>query len=108
MEVKIGDKVSKGSVLALIKDNDSGTSDEIEKSEKSKINKHPTPEEEILLEKEEIPSDEKDVLIEEEKILPETEKIIKEAESVVPKESNENLSKKIKFMQNQMEQILIQ
>jgi len=67
MEVKIGDKVSKGSVLAII---DDGISKNLENKEKTKLFKQ-----------------------NKEQVLPETEKIIKEAESsqVKKKETKEEI-----------------
>ena len=68
LEVKIGDKVSKGSVLAVIEDNKATTPEETKESEKSKEYK-----------KEKT----KPLILKEEEILPVTEKIIKQAESTV-------------------------
>ena len=66
LEVKIGDKVSKGSVLATIHEDQSEISKKVEKPEK------------IIKEKK---VKEKPLVLKEEKVLPETEKIIEEAES---------------------------
>ena len=72
LEVKIGDKVSKGSVLAVIEDGKTGVSNETIKSEKLKKQ-----------EKEKI----EPLILKEEEILPATEKIIKQAETVIPEKS---------------------
>jgi pyruvate dehydrogenase E1 component len=74
VKVKIGDKVSKGNILALI--------DSVEVNEFSKVEK----EKENEVEK-------KIVLKNEENILPITEKIIKQAESVIVKKSQKDLPK---------------
>jgi len=78
IEVKIGDKVSKGSALAVIE------SEEVEASKKSKKQtKEKT--KPFLLKKE---------ILKEEEILPETEKIIREAESAeIQKPTNEQTKK---------------
>ena len=65
LKVKIGDKVSKGSVLAIIGYEKVEISKKTEKADKQK--------------KEKI----RPLILKEEKILPETEKIIKEAESAI-------------------------
>ena len=75
LNVKIGDKVSKGSILALI-DND-----ELKEKKKSESKKK------IEIEKTE-------VVKKEENILPVTEKIIKQAESTVVQKSKKNIPKK--------------
>ena len=75
LNVKIGDKVSKGSVLALI-DND-----ELNEKKKSESKKK------IEIEKTE-------VVEKEENILPVTEKIIKQAESTVVQKSKKTIPKK--------------
>ena len=72
LDVKMGDKVSKGSVLAVIEDDKTEILNETKKPEKLKKQ-----------EKEKI----EPLVLKEEKILPETEKIIKQAESVIPKKS---------------------
>ena len=78
LEVKIGDKVSKGSVLAVIESEEVKTSSEPVKQKKEKTKP-------LLLKKE---------ILKEEEILPETEKIIKEAESaVIQKPVNEQAKK---------------
>jgi len=69
LEVKIGDKVSKGSVLAVIE------------SEEVKTSAEPIKEKKEIFKKEEI--------------LPETEKIIKEAESSVIQKSKKEEAKKV-------------
>ena len=65
LKVKIGDKVSKGSVLAIIEDEKVENSKKTEKEGKQK--------------KEKI----RPLILKEEEILPETEKIIQEAESTI-------------------------
>ncbi len=78
VEVKIGDKVSKGSVLATIESDEVKTSKEPTKQTKEKTKP-------FLLKKE---------ILKEEEILPETEKIIREAESVeIRKPVNEKVNK---------------
>ena len=72
LRVKIGDKVSKGSVLAIIETKEIETSARIEKSKEQK--------------KEKV----KPLILKEEEVLPNTEKIIKQAESVI----NEKTEKK--------------
>ena len=68
LDVKIGDKVSKGSVLAVIESEETKASEEPIKQ----INEKTKP---LVLKKE---------IFKEEEVLPETEKIIKEAESAIP------------------------
>ena len=75
LKVKIGDKVSKGSVLALIDNNETNEKSKTESKEK------------IALEKPE-------VVKKEENILPITEKIIKQAESTIPQEPKKITPKK--------------
>ena len=70
VEVKIGDKVSKGSVLATIEENQSEISEKIKNKEKP---------EQVKQKKE------KPLVLKEEEVLPQTEKIIKEAESAIIK-----------------------
>ena len=73
LEVKIGDKVSKGNVLAVIESEEVKTSTELIKQKKEKT-------EPLILKKEEI--------------LPETEQIIKEAESdIIQKPKKEQIKK---------------
>ena len=72
LEVKIGDKVSKGSILAVIETKEIETSGQIEKPKAQK--------------KEKV----KPLILKEEEVLPETEQIIKQAESVI----NEKIEKK--------------
>ena len=67
LEVKIGDKVSKGSVLAVVEDAGTETSKELKEPKKEKADPL--------------------ILKNEEEILPETEKIIKQAESVIPQKN---------------------
>ena len=81
LKIKIGDKVSKGSVLAIIEDEKTNSPIKEEKIKKIKEDK-----------KENITPL---ILKEEEKILPETEKIIKEAESVIVKKTTKDIPKKI-------------
>ena len=78
LEVKVGDKVSKGSVLAIIEGDEVKTSEDPIKQTKEKTKP-------LLLKKE---------ILKEEEILPETEKIIKEAESaVIQKPANKQVKK---------------
>ena len=65
LNIKIGDKVSKGSVLAIIEEAKSENSEKIEKSNKEN-QKNIEP-----------------LVLKEEEVLPETEKIIKQAESEI-------------------------
>tara|TARA_B100000482_G_scaffold173834_1_gene141955 strand:+ start:256 stop:750 length:495 start_codon:yes stop_codon:yes gene_type:complete len=69
LKVKIGDKVSKGSILAIIEDEKNEISEKVEKLEKPSktIQKKETP-----------------LILKEDEVLPDTEKIIKEAESTIP------------------------
>lgn len=78
LEVKIGDKVSKGSVLAVIESEETKTSEPIKKiKEKTAA---------LILEKE---------ILKEEEIKPETEKIIKQAESTIPSKIKKEATKKV-------------
>ncbi len=78
LEVKIGDKVSKGSVLAVIESEEVKTSTEPIKQKEEKTKP-------LVLKKEILPKEE---------ILPETEKIITEAESaIVPKLKKKQVKK---------------
>jgi len=88
LEVKIGDKVSKGSVLAIIED---------EKSESSKNDKtEASKKTEKLLEKNKTKEkNEKTLILKEDEVLPETEKIIKQAESTIPKQIKKEKTTKI-------------
>ena len=79
LEVKIGDKVSKGNILAIIEGEKIGASEETIKPEKLKKK-----------EKEKI----EPLVLKEEEILPETEKIIKQAETVTPEKSKKKPEKK--------------
>ena len=72
LKVKIGDKVSKGSVLALIDDEETKVEQQSSEQEKEKTKP-------IALKE-----DKED---KEDNVLPETEKIIKEAESTIPQTS---------------------
>jgi len=80
LEVKIGDKVSKGSVLAIIED------DKSEPYKDAKKLKQPN---KIKSEKE------KPLILKEDEVLPETEKIIKQAEETIDHSSKKKSSKKI-------------
>ncbi len=82
LEIKIGDKVSKGSVLAII---ETDTSKETEKSTNIKE----------IKEKKIEP-----LILKDEEILPETEKIIKQAESAIPKQKEKKQAKKIPARSN--------
>ena len=68
LDVKIGDKVSKGSILAIVEDDNS----EITKSTQ-KLDKPSKPKKNI----------EKPLVLKDDEVLPETEKIIKQAESTI-------------------------
>ena len=74
LKVKIGDKVSKGSVLALIDDEETKVEQQSSEQEKEKT----------------IPP-----VYKEDDVLPETEKIIKEAESTIPQTSKEKSPQKV-------------
>ena len=77
IEVKIGDKVSKGSVLATIETKENETSTKIEKpKEQKKKNVKP-------------------LILKEEEVLPETEQIIKQAESIVNEKTEKKVEKKV-------------
>ncbi|SVB74202.1 uncharacterized protein METZ01_LOCUS227056, partial [marine metagenome] len=77
LKVKIGDKVSKGSVLALIDDEETKVEQQSSEQEKEKTKP-------IALKEDE-----------EDDVLPETEKIIKEAESTIPQTSKEKSPQKV-------------
>jgi len=79
LEVKIGDKVSKGSVLAIIEDGEIDTSDELHKQKEEKT---------------------KTLILKEEEILPDTEKIIKQAESAIVKKPNKEKVKEVHARSN--------
>jgi len=85
LKVKIGDKVSKGSVLATIEDDKTGISKDTEKLEKPI---------QVKQKKEE------PLILKEEEVLPETEKIIKEAESTTPQKIKKESAKKIPARSN--------
>jgi len=85
LEVKIGDKVSKGSVIAIIEDNKSETSVKIKKTEGTK---------EIKKNKEKI------LVLKDDEVLPETEKIIEQAETEISKPIKKEKSKKIPARSN--------
>jgi len=74
LKVKIGDKVSKGSVLALIDD------------EKAKVEQQPSEQEKEKT---------KPLVLKEDNLLHETEKTIKEAESTIPQTSKEKSPQKV-------------
>jgi len=80
LKIKLGDKVSKGNVLAVIEDEKVGISEETTKPEKLKKK-----------EKEKI----EPLVLKEEEILPETEKIIKQAESIAPEKSKKRTEIKV-------------
>jgi len=88
LNVKIGDKVSKGSILATVEDDNDEISGKTEKKEKPTKNKQ-TKEEPLILNKEK-----------NEKIFPETEKIIKEAESTISQKIKKEPPKKIPARSN--------
>ena len=77
LKVKIGDKVSKGSVLATIENEETEIQEELKKPQKEK--------------KEKI----KPLLLKKEEILPETEKIITEAESAIVQKPKKEQAKKV-------------
>ena len=85
VEVKIGDKVSKGSTLATIEEKQS------EVSEKIKQKEQPQQVNQIK---------EKPLILKEEEVLPQTEKIIKEAESAIIKPEKKEITKKIPARSN--------
>jgi len=85
LEVKIGDKVSKGSILATIEDDKTEISKDTKKLEKP-----------IQTEQKK----EKPLILKEEEVLPETEKIIKEAESTTPQKIKKESAKKIPARSN--------
>ena len=91
VEIKIGDKVSKGSVLAVIEDDKSETTEKIKKKENIKKVKEKKTE---------------PLILKEDEILPETEKIIQQAESVTYKSKEKDRPKK--FLHVLTVQILIQ
>ena len=76
LKVKIGDKVSKGSVLALIDE------------EKTKVEQQSS-------EQEQEQEKTKPPVLKEDDVLPETENIIKEAESTIPQTSKEKSPQKV-------------
>ena len=84
LEVKIGDKVSKGSVLAIIESKDTKVSNE----PVTQINEKTKP---LVLKKE---------ILKEEEILSETEKIIKEAETTISQKNKKEPTKKIPVRSN--------
>ena len=82
LEVKIGDKVSKGSVLAIIEDQKSKILKKAEKLEEPVKLRAQT------------------LILKEEEVLPETEKIIKQAEATIPKKVKKEITKKIPARSN--------
>jgi len=80
LEVKIGDKVSKGSSLAIIEDDKSETFVKIKKTEDVKEIKQ---------------NKEKPLVLKDDEVLPETEKIIEQAESEISKPIKKEKPKKI-------------
>ena len=85
LEVKVGDKVSKGSVLAIIENGKSEISKDVEKLKETNTIKQKKEEPLILREPE---------------VLPETEKIIKEAESAIPQKVKKEPTRKIPARSN--------
>ena len=85
LEVKIGDKVSKGSVLAIIEDDKSKTSVKIKKIEEKKEIKQ---------------NKENPLVLKDDEVLPETEKIIEQAESEISKPIKKEAAKKIPTRSN--------
>ena len=85
LEVKIGDKVSKGSVLAIIEDVKSEVlkdSENLKETNKAKQKK------------------DEPLILKEQEVLPETEKIIKEAESTIPQKVKKEPKRKIPARSN--------
>ena len=83
--VKIGDKVSKGSILATIED------------DKNQISEAPKkPKEKIKTEQKK----DKPLVLKDDEVLPETEKIIKQAETTISKSQKIEVSKKIPARSN--------
>jgi len=74
LKIKIGDKVSKGDVLAIIEDGEAKTSEEPREQKKEKT----------------IP-----LILKKEEILPETEKIIQQAESNISQKAKKEPTKKV-------------
>ena len=91
LEVKIGDKVSKGTILATIEDDKIADSKDSQKKEKKEqIEQTEQTEKKI----------EKPLILKQEEVLPETETIIKEAESTIPQKIKKELEKKIPSRSN--------
>ena len=84
LEVKIGDKVSKGNVLAVIESEETKASQEPTKQ----VNEKTKP---LVLKKE---------ILKEEEVLPETENIIKEAETTIPQKIKKEPTIKIPARSN--------
>ena len=87
LKVKVGDKVSKGSILALI-ENEEKTSDQVDQKVKEPLEKK-------IQQKDSTLEEEKNTLKNQSEVLPETEKIIKEAELHINQEDKKDSSKKI-------------
>jgi len=85
LEVKIGDKVSKGSVLAIIEEDKSKTSVKIKKTEDKKEIKQ---------------NKENPLVLKDDEVSPETEKIIEQAESEIKKTTKKEAQKKIPARSN--------
>ncbi|MDC6465551.1 biotin/lipoyl-binding protein, partial [Pelagibacteraceae bacterium] len=83
LKVKVGDKVSKGSVLIKMEDSNQQNVEEIKKPKKLEKIKNKTDE------------NTKPLLLKKEEILPETENIIKQAESVVVEKNSTKQEEKI-------------
>ena len=87
LEVKIGDKVSKGNVLAVIESEETKASKEPTKQVNEKIIKKDQPQQAKQ-------TKEKPLILKEDEVLPQTEKIIKEAESTIIKPEKKEITKK--------------
>ena len=82
LSVKIGDKVSKGSLLATIEDENNKNQANQEKKEKLEESTKPKQ------------KDKEPLVLKKEEVLPETEKIIKEAESAITDKTKTTWTKK--------------
>ncbi len=85
LNVKIGDKVSKGSILATIENNMTEIKENKENPKKTIQNKD---------------KKEKPLILKDDEVLPETEKIIEQAESVIKKVEKKEIPKKIPARSN--------
>jgi len=85
LEVKIGDKVSKGSILAIIEDDKSEAPVKIKKKEDKKAIKQ---------------KEEKPLVLKDDEVFPETEKIIEQAESAINKPKKKEAQRKIPARSN--------